>query len=131
MIASQKTINNNDQEINNMDMVLNEDISASVKPNWNKLIRTEKLSKLKLYSTSYCEKNNIDTSKSNKLITLFKNKLNQGRLTNNKDIIYDSETQKIVDIPLLQYNSKTNAFILKRSEKRKSTLKSLTPSKKN
>ena len=130
MSSSQKTIDNN-KKLNAMDVVLNEDIMASAKPNWTKLMRSDKLSKLKQYSMKYCETNNIDASKSNKLFQMFKNKLNQGRLANNKDIIYDIETQVITNIPLLQYNSKTNAFILKRSEKRKNTLRSLTPAKKN
>lgn len=117
---------------NKMEMVLNNDINNSnCKVNWNKLIKSAKFQKLEEYSILYCQKNNISCDNFLKIFNMLKNKLNQGRLTNNKDVIYDTENQIIINIPAIQYNEKNNTFMLKREERRKNTLKSLTPSKKN
>lgn len=48
-----------------------------------------------------------------------------------KDVIYDKTTGQIKDIPGLFYTKTTKHFTLKNTEKRVSTLKSLTPKKVN
>ena len=63
----------------------------------------------------------------------FKNKIISGKLNNdklqkNKDVNYNKETQQILSIPALHFNSDKHNFTLKIVDsKRVSTLKSLTP----
>ena len=58
-----------------------------------------------------------------------KTKLNQKRFNINKDVIYDIDKSAIISIPNLLDNNGT--FYLKRNEGRASTVKCLTPTKKN
>ena len=112
--------------MNELEKMLESEMTLNKKETWTKLDKTMKLTKLQLYSVEYCKKNELDLS--SKLTLFLKIKINQKRLLSNKEVNYDVVNQKIVDIPNLIYTN--NTFVLKRSEKRKSTLKSLTPSKK-
>ncbi len=89
---------------------------------WNKMSKTDKLKYFKVFSNEYTINNNIKDKKM-VLYNFLKFKLEQNRLNNHKDIKFSIKENKIISIPLLEYNN--NKFILKRSEKRKSTLKSL------
>ena len=84
---------------------------------WNKMSKTDKLKYFKVFSNEYATDNNND------LYIFLKYKLEQNRLNNHKDIKFGIIENKIINIPLLEYNN--SKFTLKRSEKRKSTLKSL------
>ena len=89
---------------------------------WNKMSKTDKLKYFKVFSNEYTTNNNIIDNK-NGLYKFLKYKLEQNRLNNHKDIKFGIIENKIINIPLLEYNN--SKFTLKRSEKRKSTLKSL------
>jgi hypothetical protein len=109
-----------------LEKMLNAEITLNKKEPWNKLDKTRKLNRLNTYAKVYCNNNNIENV--NKLQTFLRNKLNQKRLLNCKEVIYDTIKQQITDIPSLIYTN--NTFVLKRYEKRHPTTKSLTPSKK-
>ena len=89
---------------------------------WNKMSKTDKLKYFQIFSTEYTTNNNIIDNK-NGLYKFLKYKLEQNRLNNHKEIKFGIIENKIMNIPLLEYNN--SKFTLKRSEKRKSTLKSL------
>ena len=57
--------------------------------------------------------------------------LEKNKLQKTKDLVYDKETQEILEIPSLSFYSDTHNFTLKNTDKsRVSTLKSLTPKSK-
>ena len=56
--------------------------------------------------------------------------LERKKLQRTKDIVYDTNTGKIKNIPGLDFNKKTNKFTLKRVDRKTSTLKNLQPKRK-
>jgi hypothetical protein len=132
-LSSLKTIDNNNMFLSNssdkLNSILNNDIISSKKVNWTRKNKTEKIKKLYEYADQYSKKNGYDDIKRKRLRVFLKGKLDQKRLINNKDVIYNVESDLIEDIPILNHNN--NKFTLKRTEKRNSTLKSLTPCNKN
>ena len=89
-----------------------------------------KLKRLNEYAVSFCNKLNInDDVKVRKLKDFLKQKLNQRRFNTNKDVDYETEKAAITNIPNLVYEN--NVFILGRNDNRHSTVKCLTPTKKN
>ena len=113
--------------MNELTQYLDEEIKLNKKENWSKIDKTIKLKKLSDYALRFCKKHNDDTN-CEKLIVFLKLKLNQRRLTTIKEVLYDAEKMIITDIPNLGYENGT--FILSRNDKRSSTAKSLTPTKK-
>ena len=114
--------------MNEIAQFLEHDIKLNKKETWNKLDKTIKLKKLNEFAVSYCKKHCYEKDVTQKLTVFLKQKLNQRRLTTNKDVVYDIEKMQITDIPNLVYVN--NTFILNRNDKRHSTVKSLTPTKK-
>ena len=127
--------------MNEIEQLLSQEITLNKKENWNKLDKTAKLTRLNNFALTYCQKqqligmedkdnNDLDNTEIVKTLrTFLKTKLNQRRLVSTKDVLYDIDKQCITSIPCLVYVN--NNFILKRNEKRSSTVKSLTPTKKN
>ena len=56
--------------------------------------------------------------------------LDKKKLQRVKDVNYNKDTGEIKDIPALYFNKPTNHFTLKNLDKRVSTLRGLTPKKK-
>ena len=115
--------------MNEITQVLEEEIKLNKKEGWSKLDKTVKLRKLNDYANAYCKKNNLSEDLVTILKVFLKAKLNQKRLSTNKDVCYDINKMVLTDIPNLIFVNDT--FILQRNEKRHSTVKSLTPTKKN
>ena len=108
----------NDITINEIEGLLDNEISYNKKEKWNKLDRTLKYKKLIIYA------DNIDVIDENK--EKLKNVLIEG-LNNNKfskisDVVYDAVNEKIMSIPSLIFID--NEYYL-RNNKRPSTSKSL------
>jgi hypothetical protein len=116
--------------MNELAMILDEEIKLNKKEPWNKLDKTMKLKRLNEYADTFCKKVDIhDEVKIKKLKEFLKQKLNQRRFNTNKDVNYDTEKMVITNIPNLVYED--NIFILGRNDNRHSTVKCLTPTKKN
>jgi hypothetical protein len=116
--------------MNEITVMLDEEIKLNKKENWSKLDKTMKLKRLYDYADAYCSKNNLADELT--LVTLknfLKSKLNQRRFNTNKDLIYDTNKMIIDNIPNLIYDE--GVFILTRNDGRHSTVKCLTPTKKN
>ena len=108
-----------------IDKRLETEMNVSKNLTWTKLDRGDKLKKLKEYSTNYIIKNNLDIE-TDVLYQYLVNSLDRNRLQKIKEVTYDKNTGIIEFIPNLVFNSKTNKFTLKRSDKRTSTLSSLS-----
>ena len=60
-----------------------------------------------------------------KLSLFLKDSIDRKRLKKVKEVIYDKEKGKIIDIPGLQFNKSSKNFTLRNLDKRPSTVKSL------
>jgi len=95
---------------------------------WTKLSKTEKLTKFNEFANTYCEKNGLEpTSKTEELQAFLKKKLDQKRLISVKELVYNATDGIIESIHGLEVVD--GKFVLRRAEKRNSTLKSLAPKK--
>lgn len=115
--------------MNEITQVLEQEIRLNKKESWSKLDKTVKLKKLMEFAEVYGKKNDLSSDIITHLKTFLKTKLNQKRLVTNKDLSYDVNKMIITEIPNLVMVNDT--FVLQRSDKRHSTVKSLTPTKKN
>jgi len=95
---------------------------------WTKLSKTEKLTKFNEFANTYCEKNGLDqNTKTEELQGFLKKKLDQKRLISVKELVYNAADGIIECIHGLEVVD--GKFVLRRAEKRNSTLKSLAPKK--
>ena len=118
-------------DLANLDKFLeNEKFNNSNEP-WSKLDKTAKIKKLILFADNYKISNNLTDIEYYQLINFFKDCLDKKKLQRVKDVNYNKDTGEIKDIPSLCYNKPSNHFTLKNLDKRVSTLKGLTPKKKN
>lgn len=106
--------------------IIEDNMFLSEGKNWIKLTKTEKLVRLNAFAKKYCEEFEIDT-RENELAVFLKKKLDQKRLVSVKELVYDTDNGEISSINGLEHDDEK--FILKRADKRKSTLKSLAPKK--
>lgn len=104
---------------------LEKEMNITKNLSWTKLDRGDKLKKLKEYSRDYVKKNelNIETDI---LYQYLVSSLDRNRLQKIKEVSYDKLTGIIQSIPSLVFNNKSKKFTLKRSEKKNSTLSSLS-----
>jgi hypothetical protein len=117
-------------DLANLDKFLeNEKITNSNEP-WSKLDKTAKIKKLAIFAENYKSNNNLSEDEYQELVTFFRDCLDKKKLQRVKDVNYNKETGEIKDIPALHFNKPTNHFTLKNIDKRVSTLRGLTPKKK-
>ncbi len=127
-------INNNSNKIksptlSNIEKFLDKERSHNNLQQWSKLSIITKKKKLKLFTETFSEKNNLNCSDKDKLYKYLIKSLEQKKLQKIKDVIYDISKGEIINIPILLYNNNTNKYYLK-NEKRISSLKSLAPKSK-
>jgi len=117
-------------DLANLDKFLeNEKITNSNEP-WSKLDKTAKIKKLSIFAENYKNNNNLSEDEYQELVSFFRDCLDKKKLQRVKDVNYNKETGEIKDIPALHFNKPTNHFTLKNIDKRVSTLRGLTPKKK-
>jgi hypothetical protein len=117
-------------DLANLDKFLeNEKITNSNEP-WSKLDKTAKIKKLALFAEKYKNTNNLSEDEYTQLIAFFRDCLDKKKLQRVKDVSYNKDTGEIKDIPALHFNKPINHFTLKNIDKRVSTLRGLTPKKK-
>jgi len=95
---------------------------TSKKP-WSKLEKTTKRKKLAIFADTY------NTKRKEALKQYLFQCLERKKLQRTKDVIYDSKSGRIKQIPGLSFNKNTNKYALRRVDKKVSTLKSLAPKK--
>lgn len=109
--------------------IQNDNHHTSGKP-WSKLDKITKIKKLEQYIKDYVEENHLSKLKEQQLYKYLRECLDRKKLQRIKDVSYDKDQDKIIDIPGLTYNSIAQKFTLKVKEKKDSTLKNLTKIKK-
>lgn len=121
--------NNNIMETGNeknISLILDNELLKNKSEPWSKLNKTAKILKIKDYITLCAKDNKLNAEEKNNLEKYLLNSLDRKRLTNLKDVQYDKDKGIIRSIPMLQFNTTTRKFTLKRNEKRTSTVKHLT-----
>ena len=112
-----------------LETLLNSEIATNKKVGWTRLNKTEKVKKLNAFAKQYCEEQQLPQQNAvKKLQKYLKTKLEQKRLLAAKEVEYDPGAGVIKSIPMLCVVE--NNFLLKRADKRNSTLRSLAPIKK-
>ena len=117
------------ENMSNLDHFLAGEKKISTNEAWTKLDKTYKIQKFNDFSQSYCDENNYTDNDISQLKQFLHTNLDRKRLLKTKEVLYDKDTGKILEIPSLIYSTSTKKFTLKRCEKRQSTLKSLAPKK--
>jgi len=116
-------------QITNIESFLEKEKNINKKQHWSKLSKLSKKNKLLDFCQSYATKNKLNDDETQQLKTFLLKSLERKKLQRVKDVIYDVETQTIINIPTLTLNKQTNRYTLKNLEKKVSTLKSLAPRK--
>jgi len=116
-------------DVNNINEFLEKEKQTHINELWNKLDKTIKMQKLRIFVDDFTKNNDLSLKESKLLLSFLTTCLDQKKLTKAKDVIYDRVDGVIKTIPCLLFNQVTRKFTIKRCEKRQSTLKSL-PSKK-
>ena len=90
------------------------------------------MKKISEFVIEYSKEKEYTTEQASQLKSYLIDCLNRKKLQRQKDVVYDTETNKIKLINGLTYNKTKNKFTLKQKDKNKtSTLKCLSTSKKN
>ena len=117
-------------DLENLDKFLESEKITNASEPWSKLDKTAKIKKLYFFAENYKNEHNLSEDEFKNLIIFFKDCLDKKKLQRVKDVNYNKETGEIKDIPALSFNKPTNHFTLKNIDKRVSTIRGLTPKKK-
>lgn len=123
-------MDNNNINIKQIDNFLqNEKKSTLFQKPWTKLEKMYKIQKLNEYADKFGQNENMSEEQIDNLKKFLLLCLNRKRLQRSKEVIYNKETEEIIEINGLSLNNENN-FTLKNIEKKTSTLKNLPKSKK-
>ena len=117
---------NNNLKISNF---LESESSANKKETWSKLDKTQKIKHLNMYAESLKEVDNLDEDEILILKKYFVRCLDRKCLLKTKEVIYDKDNNKILNVPFLFFNEETRSYILRKDDKHVSTIKSLPGAK--
>ena len=118
-------------DLKSLDSFLENEKQTNASEPWSKLDKTAKLKKILVYADTYKIEQNLTSEQYIKLVAFFKDCLDKKKLQRVKDVLYDKETGCIKNIPALSFVKGASHFTLKNTDKRVSTIKSLTPKKNN
>ena len=117
-------------DISNVEYILEQERVRNQHVSWNKLDKSIKGLKIQEYTNLITLRDNLSKSDKALLQTTLLGYLDKKLLQRSKDVIYDSDNAKIVDIPNLEYNSASRRFTLRRNNKSvSSNIKQLSKSK--
>ena len=131
--SNSNTINvnttNKNSSLKNLDAFLEAEKARNKKESWSRLDKTVKLKKLYEWAEVHCKEKKWSETTLKQLKLYLKHCLDKKRIQKVKDVVYDKEKGKIINIPNLQFINRK--FTLKRSDRRQSTLKSLGNGRRN
>tara|TARA_X000000368_G_C22930512_1_gene667393 strand:+ start:110 stop:652 length:543 start_codon:yes stop_codon:yes gene_type:complete len=130
LLSNSKFIDEKKENVNDIDDFLTKEKKENKLKPWNKLGKSSKIKLIKNFIIKYKNNNNLDDETNEKLKVFLYKCIERKKLQKIKDIKYDKIKEIIIDIPNLFFNKKTKKFVLKKNEKRISTLKSLAPKSK-
>ena len=101
-------------QITNIESFLEKEKNINKKQHWSKLSKLSKKNKLIEYCDMYSEKHKLTENEKQQLKTFLLKSLERKKLQRVKDVIYDTETQMIINIPTLVLNKQTSRYTLKK-----------------
>ena len=114
-------------DLSSIENILEKESNYNKNVTWNKLDKTQKLTKINNYISCLNTKHKLTKTETIQLRKCLHLGLERNRLIHVKDVIYNTEKGIIDNIPYLFFETTSRKFTLKRNEKRTSTLKSLGP----
>jgi hypothetical protein len=122
-------IKTNNNSYDKLQMFLDDEKNKNKLENWNKLNKSIKNKKIEEYVNKYIIENNYETSDKESICIYLHSRINQGKLSKNKEVIYDKTSGIVKDIPGFIYNKNTKHVTIKNVDtKYVSTLKNLKTS---
>ena len=94
---------------------------------WARLERSACISKLCNFAIMFGEDNEMTREEIASLVEYLQNAYDRKRLTRARDVLFNKETQNIINIPCLTFNKSSRKFTLSRSDRRTSSSASLGP----
>ena len=124
-----KSSNNqyNDLNPSNIDELLEFEKSQNNNESWNKLDNISKKQVLQSYADKYGLDNNLTGNEILHLKSFFNDAIQKNKLKKTKEVQYNKDTRIVLNIPSLFFNTTSRAFTLRNTDKRVSTLKTMTP----
>lgn len=116
-------------DVSHIENILSQESELNRLDLWNKLDKTDKITKLNVYSKQLCKLYKLSDDETRKLNNYFIYCLDRKYLSKVKDVEYDRESGIINNIPNLIFNEESRLFTFKKNDKHVSTLKSLPPKK--
>ena len=114
----------------NIDLFLEKESNLNKNEPWNKLDKTDKIKQLTEYVNTSASNFSLNPTEMADFKSYLIDSLDKKKLQHVKDVQYDNQTGKILNIPNLHFNTTSRKFTFKRNEKRASTVKSLGSGKK-
>tara|TARA_B100000902_G_scaffold399784_1_gene472526 strand:+ start:2833 stop:3333 length:501 start_codon:yes stop_codon:yes gene_type:complete len=110
-----------------LDSILLKESNNNKNESWNKLDKTQKITKLNEYAVNLIHTHSLTKTETQQLRLCLSMGLERSRLAHVKDVNYNTSTGKIISIPYLTFESTNRKFTIKRNDRRSSVLKSLGP----
>ena len=126
LLNSNSKVTSNKTDSSNIDGFLEKEKKNNQNKPWSKLGKNQKIQKLIEYTTKYTENLNFTKEEVSNLYDYLIKCLDRKKLQRVKDVIYDVKIGKIKSIPSLIFDKGKRKFTLKKSDKLKSSLKSLS-----
>lgn len=117
----------NNQTITNMESFMEQDKLKKTKKTWSKLDNGIRIKKLSLYASEYSEEKGLTKKQSLSLKSFLLKMLERKKLHKTKEVNFNVEKQKIMDIPGLNFNKEKKKFTLKRLDGKSSINMRLAP----
>jgi hypothetical protein len=112
----------------NLQLFLEKEKNHNNKENWSKLNRSVKNKKVSQFAEAFADANDLTGDERTRLLEILKLNLNKGKLTKNKEVIYDKTKGLIKEMPCLVFNKTTRHFTIKNMDaanKHSATIKKL------
>ena len=87
---------------------------------WNKLDKSNKIKKIQDYTNIFCDENGFGDVDHSIIFNHLISCLNKKRLQRTKDVVYDKEHGKILNIPGFSYDSEKRKIVMIRDERKSS-----------
>jgi len=104
---------------------LESESSANKKETWSKLNKTQKIKHLNLYADTLKDKDKLSDEELLILKNYIVRCLDRKCLLKTKEVIYDKDNNKIINVPFLYFNEEERSYLLRKDDKHVSTIKSL------
>ena len=130
LLNSNSKVKSNKEDTSNIDGFLEKEKKNNQNKPWSKLGKNQKIQKLTEYIQKITKKHNFSVDELKKLREYLIKCIDRKKLQRVKDVTYDVKTGKIKAIPSLIFDKTKRKFTLKKTDKNKSSLRSLAPKNK-